>query len=369
MSRQLKILVVLPPYFAVSDEMGYGGTEKIAMTQIKALAARGHQLVVFARDGSSIPHKNVTLITYETNGFDLERVHANESIAVNAAIFALVEEYLVSKAVDIIFDHTESALTSWYNHPQAGKVVIQTHNDPARFGTMGPLASRQINLVAISHAQRFANREIRWQGTVHHGLPRNELLPIEAPTRDYLACLGRFDEVKGFREAIAVARATGILLKIAAPLREIDKPFFASVVQPAIDEGVVEYVGEVNMAGKQELLVNALALLALAKFTEPFGLYVIEAMACGTPVIASDNGALPEPIEHGKTGFICQLFIDDADEIVLDTVIESVKAIDAIDRHAVRAHFEERFTETAMAERLEKLFLRLLDKRGMRRVA
>lgn len=370
MDDVLKIVVVLPPYFAVSDAMGYGGTEKIALTQIRALALRGHELTVFAREGSQIEIPNVTLITYSTNGFDLQSVHPNEAIAVQLAIFAVVNGYIsMNPQTDIIFDHTEGAIGVWYNHPQARKVVVQAHNDPARFGDMLTHASRQLNVVAISNAQRHQNdRNIRWSGTVHHGLPALELMPLEKPSRDYLACLGRFDEVKGFREATAVARASGLLLKIAAPLRDIDRPFFEEVVRPAVADGTVEYVGEVDLAGKQRLLQDARALLAIAKFPEPFGLYVIEAMACGTPVIGSDVGSLPELIQSHTNGIICPL-LRDSDGVVDTAPFEAaVQSIERIDRASVRASFERRFTDTVMTEQLEKLFRKIIGRR-LRRVA
>jgi glycosyltransferase involved in cell wall biosynthesis len=179
-----------------------------------------------------------------------------------------------------------------------------------------------------------------WVRTVHHGLPADLLTPTWAkPT--YLAFLGRISPEKAVDRAIAIALRAGLPLKIAAKVDKVDQDYFTQEIRPLLDQPQVEYIGEIGDAEKSEFLSGALALLAPIAWPEPFGLVMIEAMACGTPVIAFNRGSVPEVIEDGRTGFIV------ADE---GGAVAAIGRLAELSRPAIRARFEQRFTATRMAQ-------------------
>jgi glycosyltransferase involved in cell wall biosynthesis len=197
-----------------------------------------------------------------------------------------------------------------------------------------------MNIVSISESQRRPLKEAHYVGTVLHGLPADLLTPQPA-TPSYLAFLGRICPEKRPDRAIRIARAAGIPLKIAAKIDKVDAEYFETTIKPMIAEGGVELVGEINEAQKPAFLSGARALLMPIDWPEPFGLVMIEAMACGTPVIAYNHGSVPEIIDDGVTGFIVE------DEM---SAIAAVRRLPSISRAGVRATFEERFTARRMAE-------------------
>jgi len=186
-----------------------------------------------------------------------------------------------------------------------------------------------------------------WQGTVYNGLPL-DLYQHHDKTEDYLAFLGRASPEKGIDEAINIARQTGRKLKIAAKVDLVDKHYFAKTIQPLLKQPDVEFVGEINDAQKQDFLGNASALLFPISWPEPFGLVMTEAMACGTPVIAYNRGAVPEVIEHGVSGFIVN---------TQQEAIHAVGQLDTIDRQQCRRVFEQRFS----SQRMTQSYLRLYE--------
>jgi glycosyltransferase involved in cell wall biosynthesis len=197
-----------------------------------------------------------------------------------------------------------------------------------------------VPVVSISDAQRRPLPQARYVATVYHGLPEHLLMPV--PLRpDYLAFLGRIAPEKGVDKAIRIARGCGIPLKIAAKVDRVDQAYFDAVVRPMLADADVELIGEINEAQKPEFLSGALALLMPIDWPEPFGLVMIEAMACGTPVIAFNRGSVPEVIEEGVTGFI----VEDEPE-----AITAVGRVPALSRAAVRKRFEARFTARRMAQ-------------------
>jgi glycosyltransferase involved in cell wall biosynthesis len=197
-----------------------------------------------------------------------------------------------------------------------------------------------MNIVSISEAQRRPLKEANYVGTVLHGLPADLLTP-QPSTPSYLAFLGRICPEKRPDRAIRIARAAGIPLKIAAKIDRADAEYFESVIKPMIAGGGVELVGEINEEQKPAFLGGARALLMPIDWPEPFGLVMIEAMACGTPVIAYNHGSVPEIIDDGVNGFIVE------DEM---SAIAAVRRLPSISRAGVRANFEERFTARRMAE-------------------
>jgi len=201
------------------------------------------------------------------------------------------------------------------------------------------------HFVSISEAQRIPLPQANWVGTVYHGLPENRLTPNYDP-KGYLAFLGRITPDKGPETAIQLARAAELPLKIAAKIVRSERRYFTQRIEPLLDGTDVEFVGEIDEAHKAEFLGNAAALLFPINWPEPFGLVMIEAMACGTPVIAFRCGSVPEVIDDGITGYAVEP--DDG----LNAISRAVK----LDRRNVRRRFEERFTARRMAENYVRIY-------------
>jgi glycosyltransferase involved in cell wall biosynthesis len=206
-------------------------------------------------------------------------------------------------------------------------------------------------LVSISDAQREPLRDLdlAWAGTVYHGLPLGSY-PYAPEDRGYLAFLGRLAPEKQPEVAIEIARRAGVPLKIAAKVDEADRDYFERVVEPLLDDPLVEFIGEIGDADKAAFLGGARALLFPIDWPEPFGLVMIEALACGTPIIAHPRGSVPEVVVDGRTGFI---------GATADDLVDAVKRLDQIDRAECRAHVERHFTVGHMADGYEKVYRRL----------
>jgi len=194
-------------------------------------------------------------------------------------------------------------------------------------------------LASISDAQRRPLAFAHWVGTVHHGLPPDSLAAGDGGG-GYLAFLGRVSPEKGLDRAIRIARRAGMRLRIAAKIEKVDRPYYESVIRPMLEEPGIEFVGEIREAQKADFLGNATALLFPIAWPEPFGLVQIEAMACGTPVVAFRQGSVPEVVEPGVTGAI----VESEDEAV-----EAIAQVAALDRARIRRRFEERFSARRMA--------------------
>jgi len=211
-----------------------------------------------------------------------------------------------------------------------------------------------VPLVSISNSQRKPLPDVGWAATIYHGMPENLLTPVAVDERDYLAFLGRISPEKGIERAILIAGRCGMKLKVAAKVDKADAEYFKESVEPLLADTNVEFIGEINDSEKPAFLSGARALLFPIDWPEPFGLVMIEAMACGCPVIAMRRGSVPEVMDDGISGF------------VVDTVDEAVAAfgrLDEIDRNGVRAQFEKRFTSRRMAEDYVSLYERLIAAR------
>jgi len=209
---------------------------------------------------------------------------------------------------------------------------------------------RHVPLVSISAAQRkpLEGIDVTWMGTVHHGLPRGRFAFSPEPG-EYLAFLGRLAAEKQPDVAIEVARRAGLPLRIAAKIDAADREYFERVVAPLLDDPLIEFIGEIGDADKAAFLGGARALLFPIDWPEPFGLVMIEAMACGTPVIARPCGSVPEVVRPGISGFIA----DSVPELV-----DAVKRVDTLDRARCRRDFEERFSVARMVDGYEALYRR-----------
>jgi glycosyltransferase involved in cell wall biosynthesis len=211
--------------------------------------------------------------------------------------------------------------------------------------------------VSISDAQRAPLPHAHWLGTVHHGLPKDLLKPNDAPEAGYLAFLGRIAPEKGPETAIRLARAAGLPLKIAAKIDKADRAYFEAQVKPLIESTPgVEFVGEIDEWQKGAFLGRARALLFPIRWPEPFGLVLIEAMACGIPVIAFRHGSVPEIVEDGVTGFV----VEAEDEA---GALRAIARLPTLDRRRVRETFERRFTARRMAEDYLKVYRDLAESR------
>jgi glycosyltransferase involved in cell wall biosynthesis len=204
-------------------------------------------------------------------------------------------------------------------------------------------------LVSISNAQRSPIPDANFVATVYHGLPR-DLMPTAGPQGDYLAFLGRISPEKRVDRAIGIARAHNLPLKIAAKVDRVDEAYFRAEIEPLLAEPGIEYIGEIDERRKMKFLGEARALLFPIDWPEPFGLAMIEAMACGTPVLAFRNGAVPEVIDEGITGHIVD---------TMDEAVHKLGEVLALDRARVRKRYEKRFTVARMARDYVKVYQRL----------
>ena len=206
-----------------------------------------------------------------------------------------------------------------------------------------------MHLVSISQAQRAPLPHARWLGTVYHGLPTG-MYRFHPKPADYLAFLGLVSPEKRPDRAIEIAIRAGLPLKIAVKIDPVDRDYFNAVIRPLLSHPLVEFLGEIDEREKENLLGHAKALLFPIDWPEPFGLVMIEALACGTPVIAFRKGSVPEVIEHGVTGFVVE---------TVDEAVDAVRRLDALSPRRCREEFEKRFTSTRMAADYVKIYEKL----------
>jgi glycosyltransferase involved in cell wall biosynthesis len=208
-------------------------------------------------------------------------------------------------------------------------------------------------VISVSRAQRKPLPQINWVGNVYHGLPKN-LFSCCPEAGQYLAFIGRICPEKRPDRAIEIATAAGVPLKIAAKIDRVDRVYFEEKIKPLMQSPWVEFIGEIGDHEKNDFLGNALACLFPIDWPEPFGLVMIEAMACGTPTIAFGNGSVPEIIEDGISGFI----VDS-----VDAAVQAVEGVAFIDRRQCRAAFERRFTSQRMAHDYLKIYNQIMEHR------
>ncbi len=328
-------------YEAVPPKL-YGGTERVVSFLTEELVRRGHEVTLFASGDSETSARLVPCVPRAL------RLDPNSKDWISAHILQLEE--VVRRAGEFDFIHFHLDTLAFPFARRISTPHLSTLHGRLDLPELGPLYRefREHPVVSISNDQRKPLPFANWVGTVYHGLP-GDLLRFRPGPGSYLAFLGRISPEKRPDRAIEIARRAGIPLKIAAKVDKADQDYFQEVIKPLLDDPLVEFVGEVDEKGKQEFLGNALALLFPIDWPEPFGLVMIEAMACGTPVVAFRRGSVPEVMEDGVTGF------------VVDTVDQAVKAVErlgALDRAACRRVFEERFT----VERMARDYLRLYAK-------
>ena len=345
MSRQpLRIAQVAPLAESVPPKL-YGGTERVIAWLIDELITVGHEVTLFASADSVT---RATLIPVWPRALRLGRPKSDPAVAQTALMEAVARH---ARHFDVIHCHTD-----WLHLPlltRLGVPFLTTlHN---RLDTPGLTeVVRQFPsapFISISNKQRAPLAEANWLGTIYHGLPPSSLNLNRAP-ESYLAFLGRLTPDKGPEAAIRLARAAGMRLRIAAKVPRAEGGYFKEQIEPLIDGKQIEIVGEVNERTKEDFLSHAAALLFPIEWPEPFGLVMIEAMACGTPVIAFRRGSVPEVIEDGVTGFI----VDDEAQ-----ALRALERLPELDRATVRAAFERRFASCRLAEEYARHYRLLLQ--------
>jgi glycosyltransferase involved in cell wall biosynthesis len=314
----------------------YGGTERIVSYLTEELVRLGHDVTLFASGDSvttsKLVHCSKTALRLDPLVRDMTPYH----------VMMLDEVYRRLDDFDVLHFHIDQL-----HYPMMRAFsdrILTTLHGRLDLPDLPPFYSAfpELPLVSISDAQRRPMPPVNWISTVYHGLPKTLLSFKERPEPGYLAFLGRISPEKGPDKAIEIAARTGLLLKIAAKIDPADELYWREVVGPMVAAHPnVEFIGEINEHQKADFLGNARALLFPIDWPEPFGLVMIEAMACGTPVIAFESGSVPEVIDDGISGF------------VVGSIAEAVSTLDhvaTLSRRSTRDQFEQRFTAERMAQ-------------------
>jgi len=344
----MRIAHVAPLHESVPPRL-YGGTERIVSYLTDGLVELGHEVTLFASGDS---HTSARLIPGRERALRLDPRPLKSETAAHLAMLADVRNR--ADEFDIIHFHLSHFLHfSFFDH-MPDKTVTTPHGR-LDYVDLAPAYERfpRFPLISISRSQRSGLANANWLATIHHGLPTGLYQPTFEAAADepYLAFLGRLSRDKRPDRAIDIALRSGMKLKLAAKIGDDDRAYFHETIEPLIDGDRIDYVGEIAETEKAEFLGNAAGLLFPIDWPEPFGLAAIEAMACGTPTIGWNCGALPEVIDHGVTGFI----VDSR-----DAAVAAVPALLQLDRRKVRAVFEKRFSANRMARDYLSAYARLI---------
>jgi glycosyltransferase involved in cell wall biosynthesis len=341
--RSLRIAQVAPLYEAVPP-LQYGGTERVVHYLTEELVALGHQVTLFASGDSET---SAELVPGCARSLRLDP-DCRDPLAHHTL---MLDNLLAQRErFDVIHFHVD------YLHFLASRLLglhqLTTLHGRLDLPELGPLYERfsDMPLVSISDAQRLPVSHANWLGTVHHGLPTNLLRPGPGDG-GYFAFLGRVSPEKRVDRAIEIATELGVPLKIAAKVDAADRTYHDREIAPLLANPLVEFVGEIGDGQKSEFLGKARALLFPIDWPEPFGLVMIEAMACGTPVLAFRCGSVPEVIDEGETGFI----VDD-----MRSAVAAAAELERLSRERVRQVFDARFTARHMASKYLELYRRTL---------
>jgi len=340
--QSLRIAQVAPLSESVPPKL-YGGTERVVATLCDELVRQGHEVTLFASGDS---RTSATLVALCPTALRLSA--SPDPLAVHLHMIEQVAQR--SAEFDIVHFHIAPLHFSVARRLEVPHVT--TVHGRLDLPVVAPLYSEfsDIPLVSVSDVQRLPLPRLKWVSTIYHGLPGRDLSFHPEPG-SYLAFLGRIAREKRPDRAIAIAKACGAPLKIAAKVDPADVGYFESEIKPLLDDPLVEFIGEISETEKGEFLGHARALLFPIDWPEPFGLVMIEALACGTPVVAFRGGSVGEVIEHGVTGFV----VDD-----LDQAITAAGRVDALDRGVCRDAFDERFSATRMTDDYIQIYSRLV---------
>lgn len=340
----MRIAQIAPLYESVPPRL-YGGTERIVAYLTDALVDLGHEVTLFA---SAEAVTRAQLVPVRDQAIRLDPAALKSDFASHLSLLHEVRRR--ADQFDMLHFHVDLLHFPFFEDI-AGATLTTLHGRLDLKDLAGAYRRwPQYPLISISDQQRRPLRQANWAGTVPHGIPADLYRGHEQPAGGYLAFLGRISPEKRPDRAIAIARRAGMRLKIAAKVDAADQAYFHDEIAPLLDDPLVEYIGEISDAEKEAFLGNASALLFPIDWPEPFGLVLIEAMACGTPVIAWRCGSVPEVVEEGVSGFI----VDSLDEAVA-----AVQRLPQLDRRRVREAFDRRYTANVMARAYEDVYRRL----------
>src|SRR5882757_6507688 len=329
----------VPPKF-------YGGTERVVHWLIEELVALGHEVTLFASGDSHTSAKLEAIwpraLRHDGSVRDRNALHMMmlERVRQRADEFDFMHFHLDYYPFSLFSRQSVPFVTTLH-----GRLDLPEHQPVFKVFSSAPV-------VSISNAQRRPVPQAGWVRTIYHGLPQQLLTPLPVKPQ-YLAFLGRIAPEKGVDRAISIARHCGVPLRIAAKVDKVDREYFDEKIRPLLDDSNTEYVGEITDAEKPAFLSAAIALLDPIDWPEPFGLVMIEAMACGTPVIAFNRGSVPEVVDDGLTGFIVE------DE---KSAIGAFDRLPQLSRKKIRKQFEKRFTARRMAQEYLAVYRSLADR-------
>jgi glycosyltransferase involved in cell wall biosynthesis len=323
----------VPPQF-------YGGTERVVSYLTEELVRLGHEVTLFASGDS------ITRARLQAPCARALRLGPDCAIPLTHHLRMLGQVYQRAQEFDVIHCHTDYLglpLTRFTATP----TVITLHGR-LDIPDLGPIYGEysEVPLVSISDAQRIHLPQLNWATTIHHGLPP-DLYTFEPRQGSSLLFLGRISPEKRPDTAIRVACRSGVPLRIAAKVDVVDREYFETIIQPLLDHPLIEFIGEVDEQQKRALLSDTLALVFPVDWPEPFGLTMIEALACGTPVIARPRGAVAEVLRDGVTGLLCE---------TEDEMVEAVGRVATLERATCRQEFEQRFTTRIMTQRYLQVY-------------
>jgi len=339
----MRIAQVAPLYESVPPKL-YGGTERVVSNLTEELVRQGHDVTLFA-SGDSVT--SAKLVPQCRQGLRL----SPSSVDHLALHMAMLEEVFACKhCFDILHFHCDYLHFPWTRREKMPTVTtLHGRLDIPELPVIYR-AFPEMPVVSISDSQRLHLPWLNWQGTVYHGISNRWFRP-ERQAGDYLAFLGRISPEKGPVEAIEIARRAGMKLKVAAKVDRADQAYYETHVRALLQQPHVEYVGEIGADEVGEFLGGAVALLFPINWPEPFGLVMIEAMACGTPVIAFPYGSVPEIIDDGITGFLAR---------DVDSAVDAIERLPSIDRRRCYETFVKRFSAKRMTEDYLDVYWRIV---------
>jgi glycosyltransferase involved in cell wall biosynthesis len=329
----MKIAQVAPLWESVPPQL-YGGTERVVSYITEELVRQGHEVTLFASGDS---HTAADLRPACPHALRLHQGPVNR----DAPLILMQEQAFGAEAQEFDVIHSHLDFLSFPMSRRCATPVVTTLHGRLDLPELVPIFREYADMpvVSISNAQRLPLPDANWQGTVYHGLP--DLYPFHPIGGSYLAYLGRICPEKRPDHAIEIAKRVGIPLRIAAKVDPVDREYFETTIEPLLDHPLVEYVGEISDAEKCDFLGDAAAVLCTYDWPEPFGIVLIEALACGTPVFAYRRGSIPEIIEDGVTGFICDN---------LNDMVTKIDRLHTIQRRRCRESFDTHFTAKRMVE-------------------
>jgi glycosyltransferase involved in cell wall biosynthesis len=341
---------VSPLYESVPPRL-YGGTERVVSYLTEELVRQGHQVTLFATGDS------VTAARLVPGAPSALRLDPSCHEMLPHHVKMLEQVFAEAEPLDLLHFHLD-----YVHYPlcrRQGRAHLTTLHGRLDMPDLVPLYREfdDIPVVSISDSQRTPLPWLNWQATIPHGLPE-DLYSFEDTRGSYLAFLGRVSPEKGLDRAIEIAKRVDMPLRIAAKVDRVDKEYFEQAIKPLLDHPLVEYLGEVDEAGKSQLLGQAYALLFPIDWPEPFGMVMIEAMACGTPVVAWNRGSVPEILEEGVSGFM----VED-----VAGAVAAVERVGRLRRKGCREAFERRFTVRRMAQDYLAVYERLRNGRNAAR--